>query len=117
MIVVMPNGRADANMTPQTSWGQQGPAFEAFEQELFTNVIPYVESHYSVRADREHRAVAGLSMGGGQSLKIGLMGISQGVHEYLKEHEVQHIGHVDTGGHTCEVWRNDLYLLSQLLFR
>src|SRR5438876_8738551 len=37
-----------------------------------SDIIPYVESHYPVRADREHRALAGLSMGAGQSLRIGL---------------------------------------------
>src|SRR5207248_7552046 len=36
------------------------------------DLIPYIESHYSVKADAEHRAIAGLSMGGGQSLTIGL---------------------------------------------
>jgi enterochelin esterase-like enzyme len=36
------------------------------------DIIPYVESHYPVQADREHRAIAGLSMGGGQALTIGL---------------------------------------------
>ena len=35
-------------------------------------LIPFIESHYSVQADREHRALAGLSMGGGQSLNFGL---------------------------------------------
>jgi len=39
---------------------------------LLKEIIPYVESHYSVYADREHRALAGLSMGGGQSLNIGM---------------------------------------------
>jgi enterochelin esterase-like enzyme len=36
------------------------------------DVIPAIESKYSVQADREHRALAGLSMGGGQSLNFGL---------------------------------------------
>ncbi len=43
-----------------------------FENELLKDIIPYIESHYSVVADREHRAVTGLSMGGGQALNIGL---------------------------------------------
>ena len=43
-----------------------------FENDLLQDIIPYVESHYSVNADREHRALAGLSMGGGQSLNIGM---------------------------------------------
>jgi enterochelin esterase-like enzyme/acetyl esterase/lipase len=44
----------------------------SFENDLLKDIIPYVESHYSVNADRKHRALAGLSMGGGQSLNIGL---------------------------------------------
>ncbi len=44
----------------------------AFENDLLNDIIPYVESHYPVLADREHRAIAGLSMGGGQALTIGL---------------------------------------------
>jgi enterochelin esterase-like enzyme len=44
----------------------------AFSRDLIEDVIPYVESKYRVIADRERRAIAGLSMGGGQSLSIGL---------------------------------------------
>src|SRR5207237_470808 len=72
MIVVMPNGRAAADVTINTPWDKQFKAFETFEDDLLKDVIPYVESHYGVQADREHRALAGLSMGGGQSLNIGL---------------------------------------------
>src|SRR4029078_1289507 len=43
-----------------------------FDVDLLKEIIPYVESHYSVKPDREHRALAGLSMGGGQTLNIGL---------------------------------------------
>jgi len=43
-----------------------------FENDLFKDIIPYIESHYSVYTDRDHRALAGLSMGGGQSLNLGL---------------------------------------------
>lgn len=49
-----------------------GDFVSAFENDLLKDVIPYVESHYPVQADREHRAIAGLSMGGGQALTIGL---------------------------------------------
>ena len=48
------------------------PAFAAFERDLLDDVIPAVEARYSVQADREHRALAGLSMGGGQTLNFGL---------------------------------------------
>src|SRR5437588_1303429 len=72
MVVVMPNGRASKDVTAKSGFGQQGPAFAAFEKDLLTDLIPFVEKNYSVKADRESRALAGLSMGGGQSLNFGL---------------------------------------------
>jgi enterochelin esterase-like enzyme len=45
---------------------------ERFGQALITEVIPQVEKSYRVKADREHRALAGLSMGGAESLYVGL---------------------------------------------
>src|SRR5208337_1320527 len=48
------------------------PAFANFERDLLDDVIPAIEARYSVQSDREHRALAGLSMGGGQSLNFGL---------------------------------------------
>ena len=49
----------------------------AIEKELLTGVKPLVESKYRVLTDREHRAIAGLSMGAGQSLSIGLHNLDQ----------------------------------------
>ena len=72
MIIVMPNGRAQKNDRPEGNVYAAGPAFAAFEQDLLQDVIPAIQSRYSVQADREHRALAGLSMGGGQSLNFGL---------------------------------------------
>jgi len=72
MIVVMPNGRAQKNDRAEGNVFAGGPAFAAFERDLLDDVIPAIESRYSVQADREHRALAGLSMGGGQSLNFGL---------------------------------------------
>jgi enterochelin esterase-like enzyme len=72
MIVVMPNGRAQKNDRAEGNVMASAPAFAAFEQDLLKDVIPAIESRYSVQADREHRALAGLSMGGGQSLNFGL---------------------------------------------
>ena len=72
MIVVMPNGRAQKNDRPEGNVFASAPAFAAFEKDLLEDVIPAIESKYSVQADREHRALAGLSMGGGQSLNFGL---------------------------------------------
>jgi len=134
----------------------------AFENDLLKDVVPYVESHYPVQADRDSRAIAGLSMGGGQAFGIGLkhldkfawvggfssalfgnqaelvpgdgskklrllwlscgdtdrlMDASKSFHAALEDKKVAHLWHVDSGGHTWPVWKNDLYLLSQMLFR
>jgi enterochelin esterase-like enzyme len=73
-IVVFPNGRAMSDDRPGSNIfaAEKIKGFEDFTSELLNDVIPYVDSHYSTVADREHRALAGLSMGGGQSLNIGL---------------------------------------------
>jgi enterochelin esterase-like enzyme len=72
MIIVMPNGRARKNDRPEGNVFAAAPAFANFENDLLNDVIPAIEARYSVIADREHRALAGLSMGGGQSLNFGL---------------------------------------------
>ncbi len=72
MIVVMPNGRAQKNDRAEGNVFASAPAFAVFERDLLEDVIPAIESRFSVQADREHRALAGLSMGGGQSLNFGL---------------------------------------------
>lgn len=72
MIIVMPNGRAQKDDRAGPNAMATAPAFAVFERDLLDDVIPAIESRYSVQADREHRALAGLSMGGGQSLNFGL---------------------------------------------
>ena len=72
MIVVLPNGRASTTLTRRDPIPKQSPAFALFEKELLNDLIPFIEKNYSVIADRESRALAGLSMGGGQSLNFGL---------------------------------------------
>jgi enterochelin esterase-like enzyme len=57
---------------PGGGMGVEFEAYAAFERELIDDLIPFIEANYSVAADREHRALAGLSMGGGQSLNFGL---------------------------------------------
>jgi enterochelin esterase-like enzyme len=61
MLVVMPNG--DLSGTPECN---------DFELDLLGDVIPYVEKHYPIKADWQHRALAGLSAGGHQALRIAL---------------------------------------------
>jgi enterochelin esterase-like enzyme len=74
MIVVMPNGRAmkDDRAGGNVMEPQRVAAFASFEQDLLSDLIPFIERKYPVLKDRENRAIAGLSMGGGQSLNFGL---------------------------------------------
>jgi enterochelin esterase-like enzyme len=74
MIVVMPNGRAmkDDRATGNIMSSDKVQAFATFEKDLLKDLIPYIEKNYPVIKDAEHRAIAGLSMGGGQSLNFGL---------------------------------------------
>lgn len=167
MIVVMPNGRAmkDDRAVGNMFDSAKVQAFATFEKDLLNDLIPFIETNYSVYGDREHRAIAGLSMGGGQSLNFGLgnldkfawiggfssapntkkpeelvpdpdeatknlkllwiscgdsdrlISFSQRTHDYLKEKNVPHIYYVEPGVHDFKVWKNDLYLFSQLLFK
>jgi len=71
MIVVMPNGRAQKDDSANAGMGA-APAFAVFERDLLDDVIPAIESRYGTRTDPEGRALAGLSMGGGQTLNFGL---------------------------------------------
>jgi len=79
MIVVLPNGRAmkDDRATGNIMAPDKVQAFATFEQDLLNDLIPFVEQSYPVKKDREHRAIAGLSMGGGQSLNFGLGNLDQ----------------------------------------
>lgn len=77
MIVVMPNGRAQPNDRPEGNVFAAAPAFARFERDLLDDVIPAIESRYRTRTDREGRALAGLSMGGGQALNFGLAHIDR----------------------------------------
>ncbi len=74
MIVVMPNGRAmkDDRAVGNIFDSAKVQAFATFEKDLLNDLIPFVERAYPVLKDRKHRAIAGLSMGGGQSLNFGL---------------------------------------------
>jgi enterochelin esterase-like enzyme len=72
MIIVMPNGRAQKNDRAEGNIFAAAPAFAVFERDLLDDVIPAIQSRYSTYTNRENRALAGLSMGGGQSLNFGL---------------------------------------------
>lgn len=72
MIIVMPNGRAQKDDRAGPNAMATAPAFAKFERDLLDDVIPAIQSRYSTYTNRESRALAGLSMGGGQSLNFGL---------------------------------------------
>jgi enterochelin esterase-like enzyme len=167
MIVVMPNGRAmkDDRAVGNIMAADKVEAFATFEKDLLKDLIPYIEKNYPVIKDSEHRAIAGLSMGGGQSLnfglgnldkfawiggfssapntrkpeelvpdpgaarkrlkllwlscgdKDGLITYSKRTHDYLNTNNIPHIYYVDHGYHDFNVWKNSLFMFSQLLFK
>lgn len=167
MIVVLPNGRAmkDDRAIGNIMEPAKVQAFATFEKDLISDLIPFIEKKYPVIKDKEHRAIAGLSMGGGQSLNFGLgnldlfawvggfssapntktpetllpnpeiakknlkllwvscgdddnlMFFSKRTHDYLQTNSVPHIFYIEPGKHDFVVWKNDLYLFSQLLFK
>ena len=167
MIVVMPNGRAmiDDRAAGNIFDSAKVQAFATFEKDLLNDLIPFIEKKYPVQADREHRAIAGLSMGGGQSLNFGLgnlhkfawiggfssapntkppkellpdpeaakqkikmlfiscgandglISISKKTHDYLQQNNVPHIYFIEPGVHDFKVWKNGLFMFSQLIFK
>ena len=74
LIVVMPYGYTSRLPEGERRRGAASykTDMEEFAVDFFADLIPQIESRYRVIADRDHRAIAGLSMGGGQSLAIGL---------------------------------------------
>lgn len=175
MIVVMPNGftrrPGDTPLGPDAPIEAHRQRINRFESELLDDVIPVIEKRYPVIADSHHRALAGLSMGGSQTMRIGpthpdtfahlgvfssgmrrrtepspednsssypdakklnsalkLFWVSCGdrdrvleaaktYEQFLTEKNINHVWHLDSGGHEWSVWKNDLYLMAQRLFR
>jgi len=72
MVVVMLDGHPLGQMSRGAAPQRRGVAMEAFRNELLEDSLPLVESLYRVQRDPQNRAIAGLSMGGGQSLTVGL---------------------------------------------
>jgi enterochelin esterase family protein len=76
MIVVMLDGFATRN-APGGNPDNRASATTAFEDDLLNDVIPFIGKNYRVTPGREHCGITGLSMGGGQSLSIGLTHLAQ----------------------------------------
>jgi enterochelin esterase family protein len=72
MVVVMLDGHPLGQFSRGAAPQRRGAAIEAFRNELFDDALPLVESLYRVHREPQNRAIAGLSMGGGQSLTVGL---------------------------------------------
>ena len=72
MIIVMPDGHAFTGNPTQVSTNLISRNVSAFSDDLLKDVLPLVESTYRVKANRNNRAIIGLSMGGGQSLNVGM---------------------------------------------
>jgi enterochelin esterase family protein len=74
MIVVMPAGHTSAasfgGRGAATAGAAAAPARDEFYEDFTTDVMPYIEKHYRVLAGRPNRAIAGLSMGGSQTLNV-----------------------------------------------
>ncbi len=70
MIIVMENGYASKLGAPPATGAMRGN--EAFGEVVITDLIPEIDRIYRTRPDRSHRAIAGLSMGGGQAMNLGL---------------------------------------------
>ena len=72
MYIVMTNGLTDGSW----SGGSTPDGIVTLEKELLDDVIPYIEKRYKVKTDKNDRAIAGLSMGGGQAYVIGLRNLN-----------------------------------------
>jgi hypothetical protein len=73
MLIVMPAGHttgAGAALGGAAPTGSAGS--DPFLNDFVVDLMPYVENNYRVLTDRDHRAIAGLSMGGGQTLNIAM---------------------------------------------
>jgi enterochelin esterase family protein len=70
MIIVMDNGYASRPAGPFSSTAT-GPDFAAFQDVMLKEIIPMIDATFRTIPDREHRAIAGLSMGANQALQIG----------------------------------------------
>ncbi len=69
-IAVFPNGNSSSSYLDR-SWGNQA-GYYFFANELVNDLIPFIESEYSVKTDRDSRAICGFSMGGMQTINVGL---------------------------------------------
>ncbi|HOT98723.1 MAG TPA: alpha/beta hydrolase-fold protein [bacterium] len=72
MIVVMPYGRAYPAISKSTWSLRTWENLQEFKKDFFANLVPFVETNYRVKKDKDSRAIAGFSGGGGEALYLGL---------------------------------------------
>jgi enterochelin esterase family protein len=72
MVIVMPDGHAAPARPAGGAPTDRLRSVRAFERDLLEDVVPFVDQQYRLRPEASQRAIVGLSMGGGQSLTIGL---------------------------------------------
>ncbi|MEO6550485.1 MAG: alpha/beta hydrolase-fold protein [Ferruginibacter sp.] len=72
MIIVMPYGRAYPVISKSSGSLRTWANLQEFKKDFLNNLLPFVEKNYSVRTDKDSRAIAGFSGGGGETLYLGL---------------------------------------------
>lgn len=72
MIIVMPYGRAWPVISKSSGSLRNWENLQEFKKDFLNNLVPFVEKNYRVKADRDNRAIAGFSGGGGETLYLGL---------------------------------------------
>jgi enterochelin esterase family protein len=72
MIIVMPYGRAYPVISKSSGSLREWPNLQEFKKDFLGNLVPFVEQNYRVKADKDNRAIAGFSGGGGETLFLGL---------------------------------------------
>ena len=72
MIIVMPYGRAFPLISKESGSLRNWENLQEFQKDFKNYILPFVEKNYRVKTNRESRAIAGFSGGGGTSLYIGL---------------------------------------------
>jgi len=72
MVVVMPAGHTGPFPDPTVRNSSSEPRRDEFVEDFVTDIRPYIENHYRVLTGRKDRAIAGLSMGGAQTLNIAI---------------------------------------------
>jgi len=77
MVVVMPAGHTGPFSFAMMNRGSSQPTRDEFVEDFLNDIKPYVEKNFRVFTDRQHRAIAGLSMGGTQSLNIAIPNLKE----------------------------------------